>query len=160
MMRIDISKTLEPYQTDKVIDFVMLLSRHAECNQTALGVRTGDHLTANAKFARARKIESGDQAKKRRLAARTGTNNGNELAGGDRKRDAIQCQRALIRPILRSEILSYVGDVQRRAFLSNAADECCYHFITPFCQASTRSRSLNKAVIMVEKKAAIISSAA
>ena len=35
-----------------------------------------------------------------------------------------------------------------------------YHLMTPFCQANTRSRALNSKVMMVEKKAAMITRAA
>src|SRR5205814_5299925 len=35
-----------------------------------------------------------------------------------------------------------------------------YHLMTPFCQTNNRSRSLNKTLIMVEKNAAMITSAA
>src|SRR5437868_14262098 len=35
-----------------------------------------------------------------------------------------------------------------------------YHLITPFCQTGTRSRTLNNMVMIVEKKAAIMTRAA
>ena len=35
-----------------------------------------------------------------------------------------------------------------------------YHLIIPFCQTSTRSRTLNSSVMMVEKNAAMMTSAA
>ena len=51
-----------------------------------------------------------------------------------------------------------IAEVERLAFGMNAGARG-YHLIIPFCHARTRSRTLNKAVMMVEKNAAMIISA-
>src|SRR5438093_5606212 len=50
----------------------------------------------------------------------------------------------------------YLAQMKQRSFGRSEV----YHLITPFCQTRTRSRILNSTVMMVEKKAAIMISAA
>ena len=69
---------------------------------------------------------------------------------------------ASVRVVVRSsgEIFLHVLDRQGRAFCCHPFDGCGYHLMTPFCQTSTRSRTLKRAVMMVEKNAAMMTSAA
>src|SRR5437762_14185057 len=60
------------------------------------------------------------------------------------------------RIIRRRETLADFVKAERRGFTFGDG----YHLITPFCQTSTRSRTLNNTVIIVEKKAAMMISAA
>ena len=71
--------------------------------------------------------------------------------------------RANMRVVARSlggENFGHVFHPQRGAFRCNPMDGAGYHLMTPFCQTSTRSRTLKRAVMMVEKKAAMMTSAA
>src|SRR4029077_19233437 len=60
------------------------------------------------------------------------------------------------RIVRQRKALGHFPNPQRRGFRHGRG----YHLITPFCQTSTRSRTLKSNVMIVEKKAAIITSAA
>src|SRR5581483_1360710 len=71
-------------------------------------------------------------------------------------RDVDQSKAARKRIIGRGETFGDPAQRERRGFgLSER-----YHLITPFCQTSTRSRTLKSNVIMLEKNAAMMMSAA
>src|SRR5262249_61632758 len=57
-----------------------------------------------------------------------------------------------------SKVFAHAPDTQRRSFDRSRLGDG-YHLITPFCQTSTRSRSLNSPVMMLEKNPAIITRA-
>src|ERR1700730_5335305 len=181
MMRINTRKSFKPYQADEFVNFVTFLAEDAQCHQTGLNVAangeprkqvgvlkyqtalrigTGDHFLANPKFAGAWEIKSGDQAQESRFSACAWADNRYEFSWRDRKRNGIQRECPSGCAVTRGKIFLHVLNRQGRAFGCHPADSCSYHFMTPFCQTRTRSRSLKRAVMMVEKNAAIITSAA
>src|SRR6185436_11168682 len=61
-----------------------------------------------------------------------------------------QSNSANFHAIRRGKIFSHVHDAKRRAFGRNDCRNLGYHLITPFCQTSTRSRTVNNAVMMIK----------
>ena len=180
-MRIDVGEPFEPDQANKFVNFVAFLAQHAERHQTglnvatdgepreqvriledqaSLGVRTGDYLIANPKFAGAWEVETGDQAKESRFSAGAWANDGNEFSWRDRKGNGIQGKYASGCAVTRAKDFRYAFYPQRGAFRYHLMNGLGYHFMTPFCHPSTRSRAMNSAVMMVEKNAAMMTRAA
>lgn len=119
-------------------------------NKSALSIRTGDLLWADQKFSGIGEIEAGDETQQRGFSAAARADKRNKFAGAERDRDLIQHGPPLKRIAGRRKTLTDFTQPERG----------CYHLIIPFCQTSTRSRSLKSKVMMVEKNAAMMTSAA
>ncbi len=125
-------------------------------DETAFRAWACDRFGADQELAGVGKIETGKEAKESRLAAATRADERNQFSGCKGKRNTIEGRAARERIVGRGKAFAEPADAKRRGFgRANG-----YHLITPFCQTSTRSRTLNKGVMIVEKKAAIMMSAA
>ena len=122
--------------------------------QATLGTGTDNFFGADPELAAVGQIQPGDQTQESGFAAAARPDERNQFPGRKRKRDAVQRKIANGRIIRRGKILADVQKPERRAFIY------AYHLIIPFCQTSTRSRSLKRSVMMVEKKAAMMNRAA
>ena len=119
-------------------------------NKSTLSIRTCDRLCADEQLSRIGKIEAGNEAQQRGFSTATRADKRNKFAGVERDRDLIQRQPPRKRIVGRGKTLTDFTQPEGR----------CYHLIIPFCQTSTRSRSLKSKVMMVEKNAAMMTSAA
>src|SRR5206468_2344110 len=106
------------------------------------------------------RVEAGDKAKERGLAAAAGPDQRNQFSCGGGEADPGQSDRADIGVARRRKILLNAYDAERGTFNCGIARGHGYHLMVPFCQTSTRSRVLNSRVMMVEKNAAMITRAA
>ena len=125
-------------------------------DKTAFRVGTGDWLRADQELAGVRNIETGDETKKRRFSATTRAHQRNQFPGRERQRNGVQGQSPGERIVRDRKTLAHFMNAQRGRFRCSDG----YHLIIPFCHANTRSRTLKRTVMMVEKKAAIMTRAA
>src|SRR5262249_24865336 len=127
-------------------------------NQAAFRAGTGDAVIADPKFAGIGHVKAGNQPQQRGLAAPAWPDNRDEFARGDGKIRGAQGHIANRGVSQRGETLRRADDTKGRALFQTLILR--HHLIIPFCQPSTRSRTLNRIVMMVEKNAAIMMSAA
>ena len=161
MMRIGIGKCLESDEPHEFVDFVSFFAQHSARDETGLDVaansqprkqiwilknettfraRLVDWVRANQKFARVGRIETGNETKQGGLAAAARADERNQFS---RRRvdNEISSQSLPARERI-------VGHRKAFADLANAERGRfglgqCYHLMIPFCQTSTRSRTLN-----------------
>src|SRR3989442_5535147 len=129
-------------------------------HQTALGAGASDGLSADPELTRVGRVQAGDEAKEGGFAAAAGADQSDQFPGSDRKGNLVQGQDADRGVVGRRKILADPEDTERGAFGCRIVRGRCYHLMVPFCQTSTRSRSLKSKVMMVEKKAAMMIKAA
>ena len=128
-------------------------------NEAALRTGADDRFGADGEFASAWQDETGNEAQKGGLAATAGAHDRDKFSYRKRERDIIQSQRSNTDAVRRGEMLGDVPHPQRRGFASDRIRDDGYHLMTPFCQTSTRSRTLKSTVMIVEKNAAMITKA-
>src|SRR5438128_1883969 len=176
MMRKGISKRFQTHQAHEFIDLTAFLFQHTARDEAGFDVAShgeprkkirilkdkaplcawrGDWLVAYQKLALGRKSKAGDETQKSGLTTTAGTNDRYELPSRDEERHLVQSQSAHRCAVNRSKVFARAPDAQRRSFDRSGLGEG-YHLITPFCQTSTRSRTLKRTVMIVEKKAAMI----
>ena len=106
------------------------------------------------------RVEAGDQPQQRGFAAAARADERDQLAGADcRATTTVERERTRRRPA-QTKRLAHVAHAQRGAFGDDCGRGRGYHLIIPFCQTSTRSRTLKSSVMIVEKNAAMMTSAA
>ena len=182
MMRKDIGKSFQPDQADEFVDLMTFFVKHAARDQTgldvapdgqprekirvlkdqaALGVGTGDRLRLPTQSS----PESGESrpAMRRRsvdLPQPLGpTMETNSPAATDSETLSSASASGRARHSA-WKIFVHVVRHARRSLLLQPCRRIGYHLIIPFCQTSTRSRTLNSTVMIVEKNAAMMTSAA
>ncbi len=180
MVWVGVGEFLEAYKAHEFVDLRTLLAKYAARdqagldiasdrkprkeigvlkNQSALRARAGDRFGADGEFARAWSEETSDEAQKGGLAATAGAHDRDKFSYRQRERDIIQSQRSNTDAVSRGEMLAHMSHAQRRGFASDRIRGDGYHLMTPFCQTSTRSRTLKSTVMIVEKNAAMITKA-
>src|SRR5438552_2621365 len=129
-------------------------------DQAAFGAGAGNPFNADPEFARVGRVEAGDEAEESGLAAAAGANDRDQFSRRHREGHSVQSRCADSVVAGGRKILADALDTERGAFGGGIAGGGGYHLMTPFCQTSTRSRSLNRTVMIVEKKAAMMTRAA
>src|ERR1043166_1360005 len=147
--RLDVTPNVQPWEKIGILEY-----------KPAFGVRGSNPLVPYPEFASGRKIEPSEQAQERGLATAARSDDRNQFAGSDRKAHAIQGASDHVLLIRSREILRHCDDSECATFVCEIRFGHDYHLMIPFCQTSTRSRTLNKTVMMVEKNAAMMTSAA
>ena len=179
MVRKGVGKCFQAHETHEFVNFRAFFTEHTARDQAGLDVASDGEpreeirvlknqttfcagarnpLGADRDFARARKDETGNEAEKGGFAATAGTHNRYELPCCHGERDIIQGSNA--DAVSRWEMLAYMSHPQRRGLAGGRIIGDGYHLMTPFCQTSTRSRTLKSTVMMLEKNPAIITRAA
>src|SRR5712671_1498534 len=178
MMRVGVGETFKADQTHEIIHLMAFLVEHAACdetglnvaadrqpgkqvgvlkNQTAFCVGAGNPFRADPKLTGGGKVEAGDEAKEGGLATAAGADEGHQFPGCQGKAHFLKSSGPPVGIARRGKILADAPHAEGGAF--GLAGGHAYHLMTPFCQTSTRSRALNRRVMIVEKKAAMMTSA-
>src|SRR5690348_11513799 len=180
-------KRIEADELHELVHFPALFAQHAAGDQAALNISAdrqpgeeigvlkdqpalragaGDRLIAHEQFAGRWLVQTRNQPKERGFPTAAGADERNELTWGNVEIDAAERfdRRAIGRKIALADAPRRDGrrHVSRYPLALGPGLLCDlrYHLIVPFCQTSTRSRALKRTVIMVEKKAAMMTRAA
>jgi len=153
-------------------------------DESALGAWADDGFVADSKLAGIGAVQPSDEAKEGGFSAAAGADNGDQFAGSERERDILERDGANFGMVWGGKIFGDADDPEGSAFVGGrglmrrrvrtknvAADRnvrapttgvmwLVYHLMTPFCQPRTRSRTLKRMVMMVEKNAAMMTRAA
>ena len=181
MVRVSVGKSFQTHQPHELIHFMPFLVQQTARDKSRLDIvanvqprekirilkhqppfraRPTDRLVTDPKLTRIWKIQPRNQTKQRRFPTSARPHDRYQLPSRDRKRHPAQRFRAHGRIVRRRKILCDIQHAQRAAFRRWISRAHAYHLMIPFCQTSTRSRTLNSSVMIVEKNAAMITSAA
>src|SRR5689334_5915588 len=112
-------------------------------HQAAFGTGPGDLLRSDPQGTCVRSVKAGDETEQRGFSTAAWPDDCDEFTRRNWERNGIQGLCATARIVRGWKMFADLDDAQRRA-LCRRVDRPYYHLITPFCQTSTRSRSLNK----------------